>query len=176
MKQLIATCVVGMLLVACHSNTQTSEEKIINDSIARAPGELERKKEERNKETAIASVMAFGRHDTAGVFKAAAANFVDYGDGSFPPVKGKDSVTASIAIFIKAFSDIHVRDITAISEGDSVAVFAQWIGTFKNPLMGIPPTGITTILRDCDVYEFNKAGRITSHRATQNVSQYLRKK
>jgi predicted ester cyclase len=174
-KTLFAAVIITTF-IACNSNTHNppgSKDSLVVP--APSPDSLEKKKENTNKQIAIASVTAFGDHHADQVFKEAAPGFIEYGDGSGTPIRGYDSATAVIEIFMKAFSDIHVRDIKAIAEGDSVAVFAEWIGTFKNSFMGIKPTGITTRLRDCDIYKFNQEGKILSHRSTQNTSQYLYK-
>ena len=71
----------------------------------------------RNKATAMASEMAFNGGKADEIFKDAAPDAVDYGDGSMKPIKGLDSIKASIKEFLTAFPDFKGENLMAIGEG-----------------------------------------------------------
>ncbi|MBV4357405.1 ester cyclase [Pinibacter aurantiacus] len=125
-------------------------------------------KTERNKATALASIDAFNSHNVDGVLKDAVTDLVDYGDGSGMVFKGRDSIKAMIAQYLKAFSDTKGENISVIAEGNKVAVFGTWSGKFTGEFMGMKPNGKSYKYDDVDIFTFNDAGQITSHRSTQN--------
>ncbi|HEX4851617.1 MAG TPA: ester cyclase, partial [Puia sp.] len=122
----------------------------------------------RNKATAMASEMAFNGGKVDEIFKDAVPDAVDYGDGSMKPIKGLDSIKAGIKDFLAAFPDFKGENLMALGEGNMVAVFGEWSGTFKNPLGKMKPTGKSFKAKDCDLFTFNDAGKITEHRAIQS--------
>jgi len=61
----------------------------------------------------------------------------------------------------------------AIAEGNQVAVFGDWSGTFKGDLMGMKPTGKSAKWKDVDIYTFNDEGKITEHRSIQSMTSIL---
>ena len=126
-------------------------------------------KAEKNKATALASVMGVNAHDANAMLKEATADAMDYGDGSMPPVKGIDSIKAGINGWLGAFPDVKGENFMALTDdGTHVAVFADWTGTFKNDFMGMKATGKSYKLKDADIFTFNEAGKITEHRSIQS--------
>jgi predicted ester cyclase len=128
---------------------------------------------EKNKATAMASIQAFNNHDASAVLKDIAPDFVDYGDGSMPPIKGMDSCKAMIQSYLTAFPDVKGDNLSAIAEGDQVAVFGDWSGTFKAKLMNMEPTGKSFKMKDVDLFTFNSNGQITSHRSIQSNASMM---
>jgi steroid delta-isomerase-like uncharacterized protein len=126
------------------------------------------KKSDRNKATALASMEAFNTHNVDAILKDVASDVVDYGDGSGMVVKSKDSIKAMMTSFIKAFPDTKGENITAMAEGNKVAVFGTWSGKFTNEFMGMKPTGKSYKYNDVDIFTFNDAGQITEHRNIQS--------
>jgi steroid delta-isomerase-like uncharacterized protein len=55
--------------------------------------------------------------------------------------KGPEGFKQMIAMMRSALPDLHVTVDDMFGEGDRVATRATIIGTFKNEMMGIPPTG-----------------------------------
>lgn len=125
---------------------------------------------QKNKSTALASVQSFVNHDVNAVVKDIAPDFVDYGDGSGPPVRGMDSCKAAIQSFISAFPDMKGENLMALADGDQVAVFGDWSGTFKGKFMNMEPTGKSFKMKDVDLFTFNGNGQITSHRSIQSMA------
>jgi predicted ester cyclase len=123
---------------------------------------------EKNKATALASVQAFNSGKLDDAFKDVAADAVDYGDGEMAPIRGRDTIISMVKGFLSAFPDYKGENYMVIGEGNHVAVFADYSGTFKKPLMGIKPTGKSFKYRDVDLFTFNDAGKISEHRSVQS--------
>ena len=81
----------AFLFVACKNEKTTGEgmkeEKVTDNAES---------KEEKNKQTALASVNAFIAGDVDAVVKDVTTDAIDYNDGSMPPTKGLDSIKAGI--------------------------------------------------------------------------------
>ncbi|HWB28771.1 MAG TPA: ester cyclase [Chitinophagaceae bacterium] len=128
---------------------------------------------EKNKATALAAVQAFASGNIDEAFKDVTQDAVDYGDGTGAPIKGLDSIKAGAKMFVTSFANIKVENPLVIGDGNHVAVFGDWSGTFKNPMMGIKPTGKSYKVRDADLFTFNDAGKITEHWSTQEVQTIM---
>jgi steroid delta-isomerase-like uncharacterized protein len=123
---------------------------------------------ERNKATALASMEAFNSHNVDAILKDVASDVVDYGDGSGMVIKSKDSIKAMMSSYLKAFPDTKGENLTAMAEGNKVAIFGTWSGKFTNEFMGMKPTGKSYKYNDVDIFTFNDAGQITEHRNIQS--------
>jgi predicted ester cyclase len=123
---------------------------------------------EKNKATALASVQAFSSGKIDDAFKNVTPDAVDYGDGMGKPMKGRDTIINMVKGFLSAFPDYKAENFMVVGDGNHVAVFADYSGTFKNPLMGMKPTGKSFKYRDADIFTFNDAGQITEHRSVQS--------
>lgn len=163
---------LSFIALACNSKSSTEPT---TDTTATATSTNAPKTDnlEKNKETALASEQSITSHNANGVLKDAAPDMVDYGDGSAPPVKGIDSGKASLQGFLTAFPDVKGENLMAIAEGNHVAVFGDWSGTFKGELMGMKPTGKSFKVKDVDLFTFNDEGKITEHRSVQSFETYM---
>jgi predicted ester cyclase len=83
-------------------------------------------------------------------------------------MKGRDTIIHMVKGFLSAFPDYKAENFMVVGDGNHVAVFADYSGTFKNPLMGMKPTGKSFKYRDADIFTFNDAGQITEHRSVQS--------
>lgn len=128
---------------------------------------------ERNRQTALRNVNAVMKRDTAAFAADFAPDAVDYADGGGTPVKGIDSIKASLEMFLAAFPDLKGENMTTLAEGNHVAVFGDYSGTFKGNLMGMKPTGKSFHIKDVDLYTFNDEGKITEHRSVQSFSTIM---
>lgn len=70
-----------------------------------------------------------------------AADFVYYGPGMLPEVRGREAFTQTIAAFRAAFPDLTERIDEQFTDGDRVISRFTTRGTFTGELMGIAPTG-----------------------------------
>jgi len=124
---------------------------------------------ERNRSTALASVLAMNRHDYDETFKDYAPNAIAYGDSTGgKPIRGIDSIRTDLDVFIKAFPDFHGKNFVAIADNNHAAVFADWTGTFKFEMMGLKPTGRSFSVKDVDCFTFDSRGKIIAHRTIQS--------
>jgi len=165
MKQLLALTLIAAMLTSCSGNSSPSMPAmdpgttaiLTKDSVT-----------EKNKATALASVKAFSAGKMDDAFKDATPDVVDYGDGSMKSVKGVDSIKAMVKVFLAAFPDYKGENFVVVGDGNRVAVFGDYSGTFKNAFMGMKPTGKSFKLKDVDLFTFNDAGKITEHRSVQS--------
>lgn len=127
----------------------------------------------KNKQTAIASMAAIMAHNADEVLKNAAADAIDYGDGSMPPAKGIDSIKAGLKAFLNAFPDYKGENLMYTAEGNTVIITGDWSGTFKNDFWGMKATGKSFKVKDADILTFNAEGKITSHSSIQSNSTML---
>jgi predicted ester cyclase len=164
---------VSFLFVACNNDKkdETTEKKdgMSSDNKGAMTSSSDNKAE-KNRQTAMASVNAVNAHDVDGVMKDVAADAVDYGDGSMAPTKSVDSVKSGLKAWLAAFPDVKGENLEVYSnaDGSKVIVVGQWSGTFKNDFMGMKATGKSYKVWDGDVFTFNDAGKITSHRGIQS--------
>ena len=168
------TRLLAMLTAICfiasgctNTSSSTSGEDSSKAASADKMGSGDR---EKNKSAALASIQSFVNHDVNATLKDIAPDFVDYGDGSGPPVRGMDSCKAAIQSFISAFPDMKGENLMALAEDDQVAVFGDWSGTFKGKFMNMEPTGKSFKMKDVDLFTFNGNGQITSHRSIQSMA------
>ena len=166
MKQLLVLTGLAVLIISCN-NTNSSPGSNGMDSLMAAQSAKDSILQ-KNKATALASVQAFTLATLDQALKSAAPDVVDYGDGSMKPVKGLDSIKSMLKEFLNAFPDYKGENFFVIGDGDHVAVFADYSGTFKNPMMGMKPTGKSFKLRDVDLFTFNSAGQVIEHRSVQS--------
>ncbi len=164
MKKAFLLMAVSVMLFSSCSNDKKKEEGD-KDKMTVATDS----KAEKNKATALASVMGVNAHDPDVMLKEVTADAIDYGDGSMPPTKGVDSIKAGIKAWLAAFPDVKGENfMTMTDDGTHVAVFADWTGTFKNDFMGMKATGKSYKIKDADVFTFNAEGKITEHRSIQS--------
>ena len=154
--------VVACFLFSCKSSTDTA--KVTDSTTANV---------ERNKQTALKSDSAFIKKDIDGAFKDYAAGFVEYGSGESKPAKNIDSIKMSGKNFLAAFPDFKGENLKVVAEDSTVIITGDWSGTFKNEFMKIKPTGKSYKAFDADIFTFNKAGKITSHKSIQSEITFL---
>jgi predicted ester cyclase len=170
MKQLLVFIVLSVIIMSCNNNNPSARSNI--DSVASARSAKDSILE-RNKATALASVQAFSTGKMDEAFKDVTPDAMDYGDGTMAPIKGVDSIKSMIRGFMAAFPDYKGENFLVIGDGDHVAVFGDYTGTFKKPFMGIKPTGKTFKVKDVDLFTFNNDGKITEHRSVQAGSTIM---
>ena len=174
MKKLFLSAAVISLMTACNQQpADVSTNSTNTDSSAVTAAASAEEKEERNKQIALESVRAVASGNVDAGFKNVAADAVDYGDGSGPVMKSKDSIIAGIKTFIAAYPDHKGEDFMAVSDGDYVIVYGKWSGTFKNDYMGMKATGKSFKVNDVDIFKFNDKGEIVEHRSVQSYETMM---
>lgn len=126
-------------------------------------------KEQRNKKVIMDVMNNINRHDIAAAVRNYAATFVEYGDGSMPPVHG-DTV---LQMYIAAFPDLKSENFIYCADGDYVMVYSDVTGTWKGALGGMQPTNTGIKIKDVDVFKLNAAGKVIEHHNVQNVGCVL---
>jgi len=167
MKKIFILAVTASLLYACNDSAD-STTSTDSSSMKSTTMNDEESKEERNKQTALASVNGFRNRDVEAALKDVDNDAIEYGDGSINPVKGRDSVRKWMEAWFAAFPDLKGDDIMAAADGDHVMVCADWSGTWKNDFMGMKATGKSFKVKDVDIFKFNDAGKIIEHRNIQS--------
>ena len=132
-----------LLLFAC--NNKPAETTATD---AAAPTET---KQERNKKIIEASFTAMRNLDAEAMAKEMAADIVDYGDGSMPPLKGTDSVKKYMGMWMAAMESFKAENVVILADGDRVWAYGTYTGKFKEDLQGMPVKGKTWTI------DFNKA-------------------
>ena len=175
MKRLLAMLVVVCLLtIGCTNTPNTATDKDSSRMSNAATGvNSSNDMVEKNRATALASVQGFINHDANATLKDIAPDFVDYGDGSSPPIKGMDSCKAMINSMLTAFPDFNGANLMTLADGSHVAVFGDWSGTFKGNMKNMSPTGKSFKLKDVDLFTFNNNGQITEHRSVQSAEAMM---
>ena len=174
MKQLLSFISLVALFTSCN-NTPTPMAAPV-DSVAIAKEAMLA----RNKATALAFCQGMGTKPADELIKDFAPDITDYGDGSMKPVKGADSAGYYFKMYLAAFPDVKGENLVALADGNQVAVFGDWSGTWKKDMMGMKATGKTFKIKDVDLFTFNDAGKITEHKSVQSnqtmISQLMKKK
>jgi predicted ester cyclase len=175
MKQLFAFIFIVALSISCNNATQPVVTNPV-DSVAMAKEAMLQK----NKAAALGFIQAINSKNMNDMVRDFATDYIDYHDGSIPPTKGLDSLKSDIALFVAAFPDVKADNLVAVAEGNQVAVFGEWSGTFKADMGKMKATGKSFKLKDADLFTFNDAGKIIEHRSVQPgealMSQVMNKK
>lgn len=170
MKKIIFSLLPVMILIVACNNDKKMEEGA--DKKEATPSTVENK-EERNKKVVMASMENFMKGDMDGTFKDAAAGFVDYADGSTPPMTNIDTLKSFMKMLTNSIEGYRGENLNYYADGDYVLVHGDWLGTFKNDLMGIKATGKPVKFKDVDIFKLNDEGKITEHSAVQNLGAVL---
>jgi len=126
-------------------------------------------KEQRNKAVIMNVMNNINKHDIAAAVHNYAPDFVEYGDGSMPPVHG-DTV---LQMYIAAFPDLKSENFIYCADGDYVMVYSDVTGTWKGALGGMQPTNTSIKIKDVDVFKLNAVGKVVEHHNIQNVGCVL---
>ena len=173
-KSLLLVAATAILFAACESNankTAEGTEDKMSDSTATTT--TTESKSERNKKTVMASYEAMNSHNVTEALKYCTDDVVDYGDGSMPPVKGRDSITKMINEWMTAFPDNKASDLKYVADGDWVMVWGEQKGTWKGDFMGMKATNKPYKLKDVDIFKLNDEGKIIEHHNVQSPNTMM---
>ena len=171
-RSLLLLATTAILFAACESSaTKTGEgvENKMSDSTAATT----ESKSERNKKAVMASYEAMNSHNVNDALKYCTADVVDYGDGSMPPVKGRDSIAKMINEWMTAFPDNKGDNLKYVADGDWVMVWGDQSGTWKGDLMGMKATNKSYKIKDVDIFKLNDAGEIVEHHNVQSPNTMM---
>lgn len=159
-KIIISAAVATNFFAACNSNSSTMVKGSDSSSATLT----------KNKQAALNNIQAYAKKDFDAAFKDYTPDFVDYGSGEMKPMKNQDSMKMDLKNFYVAFPDYKVENLKAVAEGNIVIVTADWSGTFKKEYRNVKPTGKSFKTTDADIFTFNDAGKISSHRTIQSIT------
>jgi len=168
MKQLLVMAFAIFFIACTDAGENSANSEKDSSGIASSGVNDQESKEERNKETAMKSVNAFMAGKVDEVMADADKDMMEYGDGSFPPMKGLDSMKIGMQSWMNAFSDYKGSDLQAVADGDHVIVYGVWTGTWTKEYMGMKPTNKSFKIFDADIFKFNDAGKMIEHRGVQS--------
>jgi steroid delta-isomerase-like uncharacterized protein len=90
---------------------------------------------------------AWNSHDADGVAALCAEDFEGVDVAEAMPLHGREDVRQGAARYLHAFPDLRFVAEEVVVEGDRVAVAWRAQGTHRGPLMKIPATGRTVVIR-----------------------------
>ena len=162
---LLASLATALFFTAC--NNGGGDTTAGADSKKDSTGMTEEQKEERNKNAVMASINIFasGGTDVDAILKDVTSDAIEYGDGTMPSQKGRDSIANGMKMWLASFES-KGKDLEAVADGNLVYVSGEWTVTWKTDFMGAKANGKSTTYRDVDIFTFNDDGKITSHRST----------
>jgi steroid delta-isomerase-like uncharacterized protein len=114
----------------------------------------------RNKHLVEAFIQElFTKGDLDAVDRYLDPDFVNH-DPPFPGApEGPEGIRAAAALYRQALPDWHSDLDQLVAEGDIVVERFTASGTHRAPLMGVPPTGNTLVLRGINIFRISD-GRI----------------
>src|ERR1043165_4857662 len=115
-KTIVLLAVATALITSCGTNTNHEEGTGTMDT--KSDSAMAESKTERNKKVVMASMEAMQAKNVDQAFKDVAADAVDYGDGSMPSMKGKDTIMKMINGWMMAFPDNKGNDLKYVADGD----------------------------------------------------------
>ena len=161
-KLILATAIAGLFLASCSNKATTTGSAADSTAIYL----------KKITQVAMTSDSAFGKKDAATAMKDYAANFVEYGsDGK--AITNLDTLKKGAASFFDAFPDFSASKLHATSADSTVVIIGEWSGTFKKEYMKIKPTNKSFKVWDADIFTFNKAGKITTHKSVQSEATFF---
>jgi steroid delta-isomerase-like uncharacterized protein len=93
-----------------------------------------------------------------------------------PPVPGPGSAVTFFTDWLHAFPDARVVCEDAIAAGtvDDGTVVGRftYLGTFTNPILGIPPTGKPVVMRSIDIWRVHE-GKFAEHWDELNTADWF---
>src|SRR5438067_822970 len=110
---LFITAAFAIFSFASCNNAGTGNETPKTDSTAMKA----QTKADKNKKTIMEGMVAFNAHDAEKVLKDASPDFIEYQDGSMPPVKGVDSVKKMLSQYMNAFLDLKSENTMYFADG-----------------------------------------------------------
>jgi predicted ester cyclase len=172
-KSLLLLAATAFLFAACESNANKTAEGGTESKMSDSTAASTESKPERNKKIIMASYDAMNSHNVSDMLKDCAADCVDYGDGSMPAIKGKDSVMKMLNEWMTAFPDNKGDNLKYVADGDWVMVWGDWSGTWKGDFMGMKATNKPYKMKDVDIFKLNDAGQVVEHHNVQSPNTMM---
>ena len=170
-KTIVLLAVATALITSCGNDANKAEGAMGENKTADTT--MAESKTERNKKVIMASMAAMESKNVADMLKDCAPDCVDYGDGSMPPIKGKDSIMKMLQTWMTAFPDNKGSNLKYVADGDWVMVWGDWSGTWKGDFMGMKATNKSYKMKDVDIFKLNDAGQVVEHHFVQSPNTMM---
>lgn len=158
----------SFLVIAC--NNEKKQDETVKSETATSSVES---KQDRNKKIVMAAMESFMKGDIDRTFSIADAGYIDYADGSIPPIKSIDTVKSFMKALIRSVEGYKGENLKYYADGDYVLVYGDWGGIFKHDLMGMKATGKPVRFKDVDIFKLNEEGKVIEHSSVQNLGTAL---
>ena len=169
MKKTILFLIASLFMAISACNNEGKKDEVKSETTAPSADS----KEERNKKVVMASLESFIKDDIDGIFKDVAPGFVDYADGTMPPINSIDTLKNFIRMMKNSIVEYKGENLKYYADGDYVIVHGDWSGIFKNDMTGIKATGKPVKYKDVDIFKLNDEGKIVEHHSVQNLAAVL---
>lgn len=118
--------------------------------------------ETENRQMVKETFEALNAHDLDRYVKHLAESYVWETDISPTPIRGPESTKQAVAVYLKAFPDLHFETDQVIMSSDYAVVRWRATGTHKGEFNGIAPTNRQVSLRGCTVTEIENGQVVKS--------------
>jgi ketosteroid isomerase-like protein len=169
MKKTILVLMTTLFFVITGCNNEGKKDEVKSEAAVPSADS----KEERNKKVVMSSLESFIKGDIDGIFKDVAVGFVDYTDGTMPPITSIDTLKSFIKMMKTSIEGYKGENLEYYADGDYVIVHGDWGGVFKNDMGGIKATGKPVKYKDVDIFKLNDEGKIVEHHSVQNMTAAL---
>jgi predicted SnoaL-like aldol condensation-catalyzing enzyme len=116
---------------------------------------------------------SLNRHDADGLRDLLRADYINHNPYVAPGLEGAITFFTE---WLRAFPDAHVicEDALAVGTPEVGTVVGRftYLGTFANPIMGIPPTGKPVVMRSIDIWRV-RDGRLAEHWDELNTADWF---
>lgn len=122
-RSVIAFVIAALILTACGAQAEDTKEEALNRQVVEQ----------------IATAFNEANFDT--LDNLIAEDFVGHSPLAPEPFVGPDGLKGFFSLFKAAMPDANHPTYTLIADGDLVAAWMPFEGTFENELLGLPPNG-----------------------------------
>ncbi len=116
----------------------------------------------RNVEALRAAYENWNRRNFDGALQLVADNCTYTDNAQRETIHGRQNLRAYLANWAKAWSDGKIKDARFIDAGDMVIAEFTGEGTNDGPFGGLPPTNRHVSFPFCEIWQFDKTGRMIS--------------
>lgn len=127
----------------------------------------------KNVDALRAAYENWNRRDFEGLVRNVTdeVSYVDHPSGR--TISGKEGFRQYVEQWAKAMSDGRIKDPEFIDAGDVVVAQFTGVGTNDGPFAGLPPTGKPVSFAFCEVWRFDKNGRMSAGHAYYDLYSML---
>jgi predicted ester cyclase len=125
-----------------------------------------------NREVVEQIAIAFNENNFDLLDDLIAEDFVGHSPLSPEPIVGLDGLKGLFGFFKASMPDAHHPSYTLIADGDLVAAWMPYEGTFENEMLGLPPTGEKVSVMMANIWEVHD-GKATGWWINMDTLSYM---